>query len=507
MATQIDARVKQKTGTAAEFAGYTLLEGEIALVRTSASGPVWNFKVGPGNFDDLDWSLQNPGAAQEADTSTVFPAGVPGLYIPTEDGTYEGVTVDLSAGYVQLIWDGENMVKVEFPINLSGYVATSVINQPDGVAGLDDTGKTPVSVLPIVTDSILDPGNIITGKFVGSDGSVTDSTDSVSIVGQPISGQFTIGGFLPDSLKYLALYDASDSFIQSYQMGTLPRTITPPPNTAKLSVTIKRLTEPDDSGWAGVYISQGESSPRVTEIGSMGLLASGLIPGSTVSDPVEQMEPVNLRTLNNLSVLESELEVTTEISTVNLLDMDYLVRFRTIDSAGNVNTSTLGSNVIIGNHPLAANFEFTISGIAPDSLKKIVFRDSGGNAIGPIYDFGSMPRTFTSPAGTVTFDCTLRRAVEPSDDVFEFAALNPGGQVLPYEPHKIETITGIGSKRIAGQSYDQSLDTTDDVKFNSVEMAAFKANLPEGAGSPPVGVEVGDAWIDTTDNTIKVRRS
>src|SRR5690606_1712889 len=121
MATQIDARVKQKTGVAADFAGYVLLEGEIALVRTSANGPVWNFKVGPGNFDDLDWSLAMSGAAQEADTSTVFPEGVPGLYIPTESGTYDGVTVDLEAGYTQLIWDGETLVDVVFPINLSGY--------------------------------------------------------------------------------------------------------------------------------------------------------------------------------------------------------------------------------------------------------------------------------------------------------------------------------------------------------------------------------------------------
>lgn len=129
MAEIIDARVKQKTGVAADFAGYTLLEGEIALVRTSASGPVWNFKVGPGNFDSLDWSLQNPGAAQKADTSTVFPVGVPGLYIPTESGTYDGVTVDLSSGYTQLIWDGSALVKAEFPIDLSGYVANTDITQ------------------------------------------------------------------------------------------------------------------------------------------------------------------------------------------------------------------------------------------------------------------------------------------------------------------------------------------------------------------------------------------
>lgn len=128
MAEIIDARVKQKTGTAAEFAGYQLLAGEIALVRTSANGAVWNFKVGPGLFDSLDWSLQNPGAAQKADTSTVFPVGVPGLYIPTESGTYEGITVDLSVGYVQLIWDGSDMVKAEFPIDLGGYQPQTLLS-------------------------------------------------------------------------------------------------------------------------------------------------------------------------------------------------------------------------------------------------------------------------------------------------------------------------------------------------------------------------------------------
>ena len=134
MAAQIDARVKQKTGVAADFAGYNLLEGEIALVRTSASGPVWNFKVGPGNFDSLDWSLALSGAAQKADTSTVFPTGVPGIYIPTESGTYSpgGIVVDTTEGYTQLVWDGTTLVKVLFPIDLTGYASVTALQQVEG---------------------------------------------------------------------------------------------------------------------------------------------------------------------------------------------------------------------------------------------------------------------------------------------------------------------------------------------------------------------------------------
>src|SRR5690606_4963121 len=121
----IKARVWTKIDTLEAWDANPIIlgAGEFAPVLTAPGGSVFNFKVGTGDrrFSDLPWSLQTPGAAQEADTSTVFPAGVPGLYIPTEDGTYEGVTVDLSVGYVQLSWDGTTLVKVEFPINLAGY--------------------------------------------------------------------------------------------------------------------------------------------------------------------------------------------------------------------------------------------------------------------------------------------------------------------------------------------------------------------------------------------------
>lgn len=49
--------------------------------------------------------------------------------------------------------------------------------------------------------------------------------------------------------------------------------------------------------------------------------------------------------------------------------------------------------------------------------------------------------------------------------------------------------------------------TFDSVVTAAFETSVFSANLPEGAGSPPVGVQIGDAWIDTTNDTIKVRRS
>src|SRR5690606_33655235 len=119
MAEIIEARVKQKTGTEADFAGFTLLDGEIALVRSSASGPVINFKVGPGLFDSLPWSLDYASVAANykgnatPSTDPGTPAG-PEFYTATEVGTYtnfDGIEIESSDAFVLLSYDGVNWSK------------------------------------------------------------------------------------------------------------------------------------------------------------------------------------------------------------------------------------------------------------------------------------------------------------------------------------------------------------------------------------------------------------
>lgn len=121
MAEIIKARVWQKVDTLENWMANPLIlgTGEFALVLTAPGGTVFNFKVGVGNkrFSELEWSLQTPGTAIEANTSTVFPPETPGLYIPTESGAYDaGIDIDLSDGYQQIIWDGSNATKVVIPI-------------------------------------------------------------------------------------------------------------------------------------------------------------------------------------------------------------------------------------------------------------------------------------------------------------------------------------------------------------------------------------------------------
>lgn len=266
MAEILDARVKQKTGVAADFAGYTLLEGEIALVRTSASGPVWNFKVGPGNFDSLDWSLALSGAAQEANTSTVFPSGVPGLYIPTEDGTYDGVTVDLSVGYVQLIWDGSTMTKVEFPINLSGYLQTSEISKTaiGFKENLADPDTFVLNSRVVIADGTIigdGSGNYVRTPFISIDG----NKDVV----------MTRGVNTAQSIAFYSSANTGD-WIASISGGPArTTTITPPPGTTHMMTnpSTQSTTREADIAAFGIY-QDGESV--IDTIEEVGLLAKGL---------------------------------------------------------------------------------------------------------------------------------------------------------------------------------------------------------------------------------------
>src|SRR5690606_39224682 len=129
----IKARVWQKVDTESNWNANPLIlgPGEAAFVVTPSGAPV-NFKLGDGTktFAQLpwyfDWGVQ-AGIPKSADTDTVFPPGDPGFYLPTEDGTYDGVTVDLSEGVNYLIWDGASLSKIVYPIDLAGYATTAQV--------------------------------------------------------------------------------------------------------------------------------------------------------------------------------------------------------------------------------------------------------------------------------------------------------------------------------------------------------------------------------------------
>src|SRR5690606_798519 len=130
----VKARVWQKVDTEANWNANPLIlgPGEAAFVVTPSGAPV-NFKLGDGTktFAQLpwyfDWGAQ-AGVPKAATPSTVFPPNEPGVYLPEVDGTYDGITVDLSEGVNYLIWDGASLSKIVYPIDLAGYATTGDLN-------------------------------------------------------------------------------------------------------------------------------------------------------------------------------------------------------------------------------------------------------------------------------------------------------------------------------------------------------------------------------------------
>lgn len=437
MAEIIDARVKQKTGTAADFAGYTLLEGEIALVRTSASGPVWNFKVGPGNFDSLDWSLQNPGAAQKADTSTVFPVGVPGLYIPTEDGTYEGVTVDLSVGYVQLIWDGSSLVKAEFPIDLAGYVANGDINKTSG-KNLFDIGS-------MVEDD---------AYISSSNGSLNNSTGFKRTVTIDITGltDIAVSGIELPTVGVPFRFEDSGGNLVGGEFGVIssvPWTSGVPVGAVGFRMGLERAeSNQPKNGYNDLQVESGTvATPFQPYYDAVDKVLDTQLIASYVKGAAAVIEPQNGE--NNV-VTHGQLNgkgygIPDVDQSVNLQNPGNSLNDVYIDSS-NGNKITL-SGAVSYFMAVTGSTDYTISGYthpnwALNRTLAMRFEDVSGTRLSFIVLEENSPTTFTTPAGCTKIIYSVYRTSDPQD--YSKIQVELGAVAHPYEPYSDTAfVTGI----------------------------------------------------------------
>jgi len=77
----------------------------------------------------------------------------------------------------------------------------------------------------------------------------------------------------------------------------------------------------------------------------------------------------------------------------------------------------------------------------------------------------------------------------------------------------VPAYSGNAGKGLKIKDAEDGLDTfalveaDTDVSFASITATGLSVDLPSGAGTEPAGLSVGDAWIDTTDGTIKVKLS
>lgn len=132
------------------------------------------------------------------------------------------------------------------------------------------------------------------------------------------------------------------------------------------------------------------------------------------------------------------------------------------------------------------------------------FLNTAGAVLSTGYYTTSMDTNYVIPTGAVSFQIDIQ---DPSTTSSAYA-----NAVISYKGALVTKIGGvsIGSSSGGGTSYNQSLNTTDDVQFKSITTEGlYLQNLPVGNGTEPIGLPLYGMWIDwdgvTTSGVLKVK--
>lgn len=425
MAEIIEARVKQKTGTEADFAGFTLLDGEMALVRSSANGPVVNFKVGPGLFDNLPWSLDYASIAANykgnatPSTDPGTPAG-PEFYTATEVGTYTnfgGIEVEASDAFVLLSYDGANWSKAVANIDLSGYATKAELDQTDEtLSGL----QSEISNFSYPGKNLIDKSKIIGGSYYSSgSNSIVSDTDWRRTSPIPVTeGQILStsgngpgggrGGFFDIDLNPL--------------QATGPSPFTVPAGAAYVIVNVTNTGENDITYDDTIQLEIGPT-PTAYEPYLVKLKYDNLDEKPVIDEAISTLNAWSLQSRN---LIDKSLMLSGNYSPVN----------------GNVSPS---NNWIRTPHiAISENTQYTLSGYDDVNIAsaRFVFFDSAGTFISSVMSEGvgiTTPVTVTSPPGAAFIGINVANVIDiglnPTDNQYANSVqFELGDTATAYQP-------------------------------------------------------------------------
>lgn len=291
-----------------------------------------------------------------------------------------------------------------------------------------------------------------------------------------------------------------------------------PANAAFFSVNIMATGAEAD---ATSTLSVREVLPTgkaVTGIMDYKLLAAGLDADNYTPTPTTGTNAASKGYVDGYAVAKASITSVSEIG-ANLFNPALIITGKLIDSTGALFTAT-GWNVIKIPVPDGAT-SITFGRI--NSVRASLygrFADITDTLIGTLINFvpNGSAVTRAVPAGAKYIYIDLKGPTDPDATGYAQGTCNTGNALLtPYEPYTVtDYVTQIDGKHIkategGSADYDQSLNTTDNVAFNSLAvnslaLSALSIDLPlwDGTGSPPAGLLVNDAYT-TPDGFIKRR--
>jgi len=434
------------------------------------------------------------------------------------------VEIGSSAPYVTYWWSGTD------------YADDKLVEYFGGLIKKTDTNTSP----------IIFSSYIINNKSINSAGNLGNNTGFKIIDGLPIvvGNTYSVGGFIGAANKYLAFVNSSGVVVGSVTiLSALPVSVVAPPTAVTIRFTIKNSAESDDSGWINTaYVLNTAIYPGdgITTLLGKKLIASYLSSETISPDPISPGNPINKKYFETNGL--TTVDMVTSPS-VNLAQTRYKRDGLFIASDGK---KYLGAGWRLFRIPVVAGDiitfgRFAITGGGYSSFWDNTEVDGAAGAVGLLLyngdHTGTTPKTVTAPAGSAWLILDAKRPADPDSNSVQIT-INRGGTLIDYvSPNDtLKSIKGADIPTVGSSNVTKFSDLTDvppylgnagkalkvkptedglqaftpveqggNVSFSTLYASSLQIDLPEGAGSPPAGVLVGDMWLDTTTGNIKVR--
>lgn len=357
-------------------------------------------------------------------------------------------------------------------------------------------------------------GVIIQDQFVNNTGILRD--DNVAVGWQMLAlpvipgNQYNFSGIVGGA-KYSAFY-AADGETLIAGNGTIQpnNSYVAPASSAILYIDLKRDDETENA-----YQNFELNVEKIIQANDTDIQAKYLTNDNVIPIPINRFNAINKYYFETFGVTTSDLTIE-KSNEGNLAYADQIIEDQYINNQGTIITGppAVGWKMIA--IPVEGGKTYAIGRINISVTSYYAFYSDDDTELSNGANASGETEITTAPANATILYVDLQRPGDP-DSVYSQMTINEvtedtPGLLTPYEP-PFFIITEIKGNKLGGgggQAYDQSLNTTDDVTFNQVTAGylitnGWQADLPEGAGSPPSGIQIGDAWIDTDDATIKVR--
>ena len=397
-------------------------------------------------------------------------------------------------------WDGAAYTK-----DTGLYGGTITEGDTDAVSG-----ETVYDINTLVTnDNLANPIFILDNTFVANTTGILETfTDYKTIKIAVTPGEsISFGNFTIDSHGNYSWYlgdtplDAVTGATFFSSGAELHENITVPASVDTLYIAISRAASPDFAftmaNVGSTLLPYVASLIYTKEIANFEVLAKTLSNDNIVPDPTTSSNAVNKGYFDLNALLESDLTIDygdNLARDTNILDNTYVnnttFELQTIEGFKTISIPvTPGEVISYGN--------FTIDTLGNSTF----YLGETFIAAGVTHADVNLPiQNLTVPATVDTLYIAIARSLNVPADYAE-TMVNVGSTLLPYTT---PVITKIIDVEIAGADNANAAIQDTDVTFASVTTAGLSLDLPTGS-TEPGGLEIGDAWVDTDDSTIKVK--